>query len=64
MRKSESLNRHGWVPMTRDELLSNPDYLSACVMKCLWRGELGLARYYLERLTVLQVAKGSGEPCP
>ena len=43
--------------MTRDELLSNPDYLSACVMKCLWRGELGLARYYLERLMELQAKK-------
>ena len=59
MRKSESLNRHGWVPMTRDELLSNPDYLSACVMKRLWRGELGLARYYLERLTDLQAKKSA-----
>ena len=47
-----------------DEILNNPDYLSACVMKCLWRGELDRARYYLERLMELQRARDSGEPYP
>ena len=44
----------------RDEL--NPDYLSACVMKYLWRGELDKARYYLERLVQLQVATDADGP--
>ena len=43
----------------RDEILNNPDYLSACVMKYLWRGELDRARYYLERLTDLQAKKNA-----
>ena len=43
--------------MTLDEIMNNPEYLSACVMKCLWRGELDRARYYLERLTDLQAKK-------
>ena len=46
----------------RDEILNNPDYLSACVMKCLMRGELARARYYLERLMELQKARDSVEP--
>jgi hypothetical protein len=44
--------------MTRDEILSNPEYLSACVMKHMWRGELDRARFYLERLILI----GSCEP--
>ena len=35
MRKWESLNLNGWEPMTPDENLNDPEYLSACVMKCL-----------------------------
>ena len=43
----------------RDEILNNPDYLSACVMKCLMRRELDRARYYLERLMELQTKKNA-----
>ena len=46
----------------RYEILKNPDYLSACVMKCLMRGELDRAGYYLERQMELQKARDSGEP--
>ena len=48
--------------MTPDDVLKNPDYLSACVMKCLMRGELDRARYYLERLIALQVSESSNPP--
>jgi hypothetical protein len=30
--------------MTRDEILSNPGYLSGCMMKHMWRGELDVAK--------------------
>ena len=46
--------------MTPDEILNDPDYLSACVMKHMWRGELDRAKFYLERLILI----GSCEPCP
>lgn len=41
MRKSESFNRVDGIQM-RDEILNDSYYLSVCVMKCLWRGELGV----------------------
>ena len=48
--------------MTPDDVLNNPDYLSACVMKYLMRGELDKARYYLERLMELQRARDADGP--
>lgn len=37
--------------MTRDEILNDSDYLSACVMKHMWRGELDRASTQPQKVT-------------
>ena len=47
-----------------EQIMTNAEFLSACVMKHLWRGELERAKFYLERLIELQMARGGDGPPP
>ena len=50
--------------MTPSDTMSNPDYLSGCIVKCLCRGQLDQAKFYLDKLIKLQSVPGARNTYP